>query len=247
MAFMLQIRCAKAEFVTIEKGFHMLLEMTRATQAGLRQEKQYEVISNHLANASTTGFKKDVLSFDQVMKATLTTDFSIGDPQITGGKLDVALGSKGFFKVETPQGVRYTRNGNFFLNTDRQIVNAKGYPVLGENGPITLEGKDVFINEIGQVFSDGALADRLSVVDFPAYNQLVKEGDNNFRYEGNAGDETAPQGLRIIHGALESSNMNVIYEMTKMIESHRMYESINKMMRTIDELDGEANTMATAD
>lgn len=85
------------------------------------------------------------------------------------------------------------------------------------------------------------------MVDFPAYNQLVKEGDNNFRYEGNAGDETAPQGLRIIHGALESSNMNVIYEMTKMIESHRMYESINKMMRTIDELDGEANTMATAD
>ncbi len=225
----------------------MLLEMTRATQAGLRQEKQYEVISNHLANASTAGFKKDVLSFDQVMKATLTTDFTIGDPQLTGNKLDVALGSKGFFKVETPQGMRYSRNGNFSMNTDRQIVNAKGQLVLGDAGPITIPGNDVFINEIGEVFSDGVPVGRLSVVDFPGYAQLVKEGDNNYRYDGNAGDETAAQGVRIIHGALESSNMSVVYEMTKMIESHRMYESINKMMRTIDELDGEANTMATAD
>ncbi len=225
----------------------MLLEMTRATQAGLRQERQYEVISNHLANSSTAGFKKDVLSFDQVMKATLTTDFSVGDPQITGNKLDVALGTKGFFKIQTPAGIRYSRNGNFSLNTDRQIVNGKGQLVMGDAGPITVPGKDIFINENGDVFSDGAQVGRLAVADFPAYTQLFKEGDNNYRYDGNPQDEVAAQPVKLIHGAVESANMSVVYEMTKMIESHRMYESINKMMRTIDELDGEANTMATAD
>lgn len=225
----------------------MLLEMTRATQAGLRQEKQYEVISNHLANASTTGFKKDVLSFDQVMKATLTTDFTIGDPQLTGGKFDVALGSKGFFKIETPQGMRYTRNGNFYLNTERQIVDANGNFVQGVNGPITVQGNDVFINEAGEIFSDDILTGQLAIVDFSSYNQLFKEGDNNYRYDGYVNDETGVPDVKVIYGALESSNISVVYEMSKMIESHRMYESINKLMRTIDELDGEANNMASAD
>ena len=224
----------------------MLLEMTRANQAGLRQERQYEVISNHLANSSTTGFKKDVLSFDQVMKATLTTDFSIGDPQLTGNNLDVSLGEKGFFKVETPQGIRYTRNGNFSLNTENQLVNKMGERVLGQAGPITIPGKDVFINEGGEIFSDGEAVDTLSVVDFNSYEGLVKEGANNFRYNGNPQDEIVGP-VKVIQGALESPNLSVVGEMTKMIESHRMYETVNKMMRTIDELDGEAITMAAAD
>lgn len=225
----------------------MLLEMTRAAQAGLRQERQYEVISNHLANSSTAGFKKDVLSFDQVMKATLSTDFSIGDPQLSGNKLDVALGEKGFFKIETPQGVRYTRNGNFSLNTDRQIVNGMGQRVLGDAGPITIPGNDIFINENGEIFSDGAQVGRFAISNFPSYTQLLKEGDNNYRYDGNPQDEIAAQPVKVIQGAIESSNISVVSEMTKMIESHRMYESINKMMRTIDELDGEATTMGSAD
>lgn len=225
----------------------MLYEMTRATQAGLRQEKQYEVISNHLANTSTTGFKKDVLSFDQVMKATVSTDFTVGAPQITGNKLDVALGTKGFFKVQTPLGIRYSRNGNFALNGDRQVVNGMGQVILGVNGPITVPGNEIYINENGDVFSDGTQVGRLDIVDFPSYAQLVKEGDNNYRYAGNPQDEAAPQALKVIDGALESSNVEVVYEMTKMIEANRMYDGINKMMRTIDELDGEATTMSSAD
>jgi flagellar basal-body rod protein FlgG len=76
---------------------------------------------------------------------------------------------------------------------------------------------------------------------------LLKEGDNNYRYDGNAQDEIEAQPVKVIQGAIESSNISVVSEMTKMIESHRMYETINKMMRTIDELDGEATMMGTAD
>ncbi|MBU1169652.1 MAG: flagellar hook-basal body protein [Proteobacteria bacterium] len=225
----------------------MLLEMTRATQAGLRQERQYEIISNHLANSGTTGFKKDILTFDQAMKATLTTDHSSGDIQLTGNKLDLALSGKGFFKIETPNGLRYTRNGNFSLNTQGQIVTGKGDLVQGDAGPITVPGSDVFINEAGEVFSDGEQVDNLSMADFDSYALLKKDEANNYRYEGNAQDEKPAQDVKVFQGGLEAANLSVVTEMTKMIESHRMYETISKMMRTIDELDGEANGIGSAD
>lgn len=225
----------------------MLLEMTRATQAGLRQERQYEVISNHLANASTTGFKKDVLSFDRVMKATLSTDHSQGDVQLTGNKLDLALNGKGFFKVDTADGMRYTRNGSFSLDAQGRLVTGQGDPVQGQAGPIVIEGTDVFVNEAGEVFSDGEMVDGLDIADFDSYALLKKDKANNYRYEGNVLDEQVAQNARVLQGGLEGSNLSVVYEMSKMIESHRMYETISKMMRTIDELDGEANAMGSAD
>jgi flagellar basal-body rod protein FlgG len=225
----------------------MLLEMTRAAQAGLRQERQYEAIANHLANSGTTGFKKDVLSFDQMMKATLTTDFSVGDTQLTGNKLDLALTEKGFFKIQTPLGIRYTRNGNFSLNTNKQLITGSGDLVLGDAGPITIAGNNITINESGEVFSDDNLAGKLAIVNFDSYKQLKKDGANNYRYDGSPLDEKAAKPLKVVEGALEASNISVVSEMTKMIESNRMYETISKMMQTINELDGEATTMASAD
>jgi flagellar basal-body rod protein FlgG len=225
----------------------MLLEMTRAAQAGLRQERQYEVISNHLANSGTTGFKKDVLSFDRVMKATLTTDHSQGDVQMTGNALDLSLTGKGFFKIDTAEGMRYTRNGNFSLDAQGRLVTGQGDPVQGQGGGIVIEGRDVFVNEAGEIFSDGELVDTLDIADFDAYTNLKKDKANLFRYEGNPFDERPVQNTTVFQGGLETANLQVVAEMTKMIESHRMYETISKMMRTIDELDGEANAMGSAD
>lgn len=225
----------------------MLLEMTRATQAGIRQERQYEVISNHLANSNTAGFKKDILSFDRVMKATLTTDHSNGDIHTTGNKLDLALTGKGFFKIETASGIRYTRNGNFSLNSQGQVVTGKGDLLMGLAGPITIEGKDVFINEAGEIFSDGELVDNVDIADFESYKGLKKEGENLYVYENSPQDEQPAENVKVFQGGLESSNLSVVDEMTKMIESHRMYETVSKMMRTIDELDSEANRVGSAD
>lgn len=225
----------------------MLIEMTRAAQAGLRQERQYENISNHLANAGTTGFKKDVLSFDRMMKATLTTDHSQGDIQVTGNKMDLALKGKGFFKIETEAGIRYSRNGNFSLNNQGQLVTGTGDPVLGLGGPITVAGRDVFINEAGEVVSEGEVVDTLDVVNFESYENLKKEERNWFRYDGNVLDEQPAVGTTVFQGGLEASNLSVVSEMTKMIESHRMFETISKMMITIDEFDSQATRAGSAD
>ncbi len=221
----------------------MLLEMTRAAQTGLRKERQYELSSNHLANANTVGYKKEILSFDQMMKAKLTTDHSDGDVRLTGNKLDLALRGDGFFKIQTPAGFRYTRNGNFTINSEGLLVTQKGAPVLGGGGPIAIQGNDVFINDAGGIFVDGEEAENLEIVDFRDREELQKEGENLFAFKGNPLDEIVPEVVKVVQGGLETANLSTVYEMTKMIETQRMYETAQKMMRTLDELDTKAISM----
>ena len=223
----------------------MLLEMTRAAQTGLRKERQYELSSNHLANANTVGYKKEILSFDKMMKARLTTDHSDGDVRLTGNKLDLALQGNGFFKIQTPEGFRYTRNGNFTLNSEGLLVTQKGAPVIGGGGPISIQGVNVFINEAGEIFVDGEATVNLEVVDFIDREELQKEGENLFSFKGNPLDEIVPEEVKVVQGGLETANLSTVYEMTKMIETQRMYETAQKMIRTLDELDTKAISIAS--
>ncbi len=133
----------------------MLLQMTRPVQAGIRKQRQYEITANHLANLNTTGFKGDVLSFDRVFKANLTVDYSQGPLKATEGKFDIAINGDGFFKVQTGEGVRYTRDGNFILNQEGTLVTMNGDEVLSDSGPIAIEGNNVSINEAGEIEVDG--------------------------------------------------------------------------------------------
>ncbi len=223
----------------------MLLEMTRAAQTGLRKERQYELSSNHLANVNTVGYKKEILSFDKVMKAKLTTDHSDGDVRTTGNKLDLALRGNGFFKIQTPDGIKYTRNGNFTLNSDGLLTTHQGAPVMGGGGPVTIDGNNVFINTSGDVYVDGEEIVRLDIADFNDREQLFKEGGNLYSYKGNPQNEIVAEEVKIVQGGLETANLSTVFEMTKMIETQRMYETAQKMMRTIDELDSKAIGMAT--
>ncbi len=224
----------------------MLLEMTRAAQTGLRKERQYELITNHLANANTPGYKREILSFDQMMKASLSTDFSDGDVRQTGNKLDLALSGEGFFKILTPEGPRYTRNGNFSLNSEGQLVTQNGNPVLGDGGVVIIQGQDVYINETGGIFVDGAETGNVLVVNFQDKGALEKKGASLFAFNGNPLDEVPVDNVRVLQGGLESANLSTVKEMTKMIETHRLFETAQKMMRTIDELDGKANSMGAS-
>ncbi|MBF0203244.1 MAG: flagellar hook-basal body protein [Desulfamplus sp.] len=213
----------------------MILQMTRPAQGGLRQERKLEATSNHLANADTVGFKKDVVSFDKMFKANLNTDFSQGQIKPTDNKLDMALGDKGFFKINTPDGIRYTRDGNFNLNTAGVLVNQNGYPVQGDNGDIVLNGQNVEINEAGEIRVDRLPVDNLDIVMFDDMTNLKKQGSDLFSYKGDAAaDEKQPDRIVVKQGALEASNIQVVDEMAGMIDHHRMYETYQKMMQTFD-------------
>ncbi|MFH2065761.1 MAG: flagellar hook-basal body protein [Pseudomonadota bacterium] len=219
----------------------MILQMTRAVQGGLRQERKLDIIANHLANSDTNGFKGDILAFDDVFKANLVTDHSPGSLNVTGNTLDLALGDKGFFKIQTPQGIQYTRDGNFTVDRNGTLVTQNGDAVLGNNAPLAIQGTEIHINQAGEVFVDGEAVGNLDIVTFEDLTRLKKTEQSLFRYEGDAGaDEQIPQNVNVRQGALEKSNISTAVEMVEMIQTHRMYEAYQKMIMTFDEIDSKA-------
>jgi flagellar basal-body rod protein FlgG len=215
----------------------MLLQFTNPVQGGLRQERKLEMIANHLANVDTSGFKADMVTFDEMLRSEMGIDFSPGPLKTTGNALDLALEADGFFKVRTARGDRYTRNGNFTLDAENILVTATGSPVMGEGGEITIEGRDIQINREGEIFIDGALVDKLAVVSFESMQKMIKDGDSLF-----VGPTDSPEisvETPVVHqGALEGSNVEAVAEMTRMIEIMRTYEALQKMIQAYDETDG---------
>ena len=199
----------------------------------MTQKVRFETIANNMANSNTNGFKKDVMSFYEAlgMQSISNTDFSQGPLKYTGNELDVALGSKGFFKIETPNGLRYTRDGAFSINADRILVTGNGDTVLGESGPITIESGEVYIGRDGQVAVNNESVDKILVVDFDEPQLLRKEGGSYYSYQGeNNGISTAPDA-EIQHKYLENSNVNPTQEVIKMIETYRAFESVEKVIQ----------------
>jgi len=222
----------------------MIQDITTTVQSALAQEMKLENIANHLANATTTGFKADILSFDEELQVHSTVDFTQGDFRETGNVLDLALSGDGFFKIQTEQGMRYTRNGNFSLNRDKILVTENGDPVMGVNGPISIQGSntqinDVQINEKGEVFVDLDRVGKLNIVTFPSKENLIKEGESLFKYTGEATDETGAETALVKQGSLEMPNTILVIEMTKMVETMRTYESYMKIIQTFDEVDSK--------
>jgi flagellar basal-body rod protein FlgG len=168
------------------------------------------------------------------------TNFEQGAISPSGNPMDLALQGKGFFTVETPAGERYTRSGEFTLDNEGYIATKEGYKVQGQNGPIQVEGKNININENGQVFSDGNEIDTLKLVDFNDYKLLKKEGDGLFiDASGNAGNIKEAEGL-VQQGYAEASNVNSVKMMVEMITMLRSYEANQKVIKTHDELLGKS-------
>ncbi len=222
----------------------MILEMTRPVQGGLRQERKLEAVSNNLANAETTGFKKDSISFDEKFKPLMNKDYSQGPIVTTGNSLDFAISGEGFFKIDTQEGIKYTRNGNFNIDVNNLLVDQNGNPVLGQGGAIALEGEDInlelSINPNGEIFLGGEVIDTFDIVTFQDLTQLERDGKNLLSYKGETTQEVPVEQLLIQSKALEKSNINVVEEMVRMIDYNRMFETFTKSMLSFDEIDSKA-------
>jgi flagellar basal-body rod protein FlgF len=218
-----------------------------------RQERRYELISNNLSNALTPGFKKDVPIFHEVFSealhpslSTLSMDSEFsqtllqqGEIQSTRNPLDLAIEGEGFFKVKTPEGVRYTRNGNFRLTREGVLVQSNGFPVLSRNGEITLPGGQIAVEKDGAIKVNGADRDKLALVTFADLKGLRKEGKTLFKLEGEQ-EEKEAEGAGVIQGALEGSNVNAMEEMVQMIDSLRTFEACYKIVQVQDELNAKS-------
>lgn len=215
-----------------------------AAYMGARTQRLLEVVSHNLANAATTGFKRELLHLwrlpaDDPGRAAAFLDVAgrdwrQGPLQVTEGDTDLALEGPGFFKVETPQGVRYTRDGAFRLNAERQLVTKEGYPVLGKGGPVSLNSLDqeFGIDAEGGVHLDRALADQILVVDFDHPQDLRNLGQGFFTPGPQAGEEREAAGTRVLQGMLEASNTDPLIESVNLITLQRGFEAYLKVLDT---------------
>ncbi len=166
---------------------------------------------------------------------------------MTSAPFDLAISGEGFFKIDSPDGQLYTRNGHFTVNEEGAIVNERGWPVMSEGGPIVLPGgfKNVTIAEDGRVFADGEEVGQVQVVTVDNLANLEKQGHNLFRPRPGAEVEEVeidPNRTWVAQGFLESANVDAVYEMVNMIETQRQFVAYQKIMQTSDAIDREANT-----
>ena len=220
-----------------------------------------DIISNNLANVNTAGYKKDAVVTKEFANMLLTrindgsneqigslglgvsvdtvaTNYSAGVVKSTGNDFDLAIDGKGFFAVQTPQGIRYTRNGTFAKNIQGELITNEGYRVLGENGPLTIKGSKMVVSSDGDVLVDGQSVGKLQIREFANDQQLTKEGASLYVAPSGMPAKAATGGVR--QGFLEMSNVNVIGEMVNLISNYRAYEVNGKVVQAHDQLIGKA-------
>ncbi len=213
----------------------------------LARTQELDLAANNLANANTSGFRGQRVSFkSQMMTASANvstralssfgvlgdshTDFSQGSLQQTGNPLDLALEGSGFFAVQAPTGTQYTRNGNFHLTKDGALVTAQGYPVLGDKGPITLPEGTAEISSAGVISVNGDIAGQLQLTQFDSSVPLTSLGDANF--SAPAAAATNATQLTVRQGSLESSNINPVECAVGLIEIQRNAEMMQRALTT---------------
>ncbi|HYF84398.1 MAG TPA: flagellar hook-basal body protein [Clostridia bacterium] len=175
-----------------------------------------------------------------IRSSEVRTNFEQGSVYSTGNSFDLALSGKGFFCVETPEGERYTRSGDFTKDSESYLVTKEGYKVLGEAGYIKIEGSNMTVNEKGEVYSDSQLADKLKLVDFNDYEVLRKEGNGLLGIADDIEAEPVAIAGMVQQSFLEGSNVNSVKEMVNMLTMMRTYEANQKMIKIHDELIGKA-------
>ncbi len=225
----------------------MHINLNNLKQAMTGQIDKNNVIANNLANINTTGYKKDFIFFDAFGKELekregqkQTINFDQGQLKETTNPLDIALSGRGFFSVETDNGTAYTREGHFKLDSDGVLRTGSGQAVLGEGGPLVILGKNIkpdkiTITQNGEVYCDDEYIDRLALVDLENKGQMRKIGSNMFLSK----EEPEPLELdqvSVHQGFLEESNVNPADEMIQLIEVQRQFESLQRMVRTLDDV-----------
>ncbi len=161
------------------------------------------------------------------------TEYTMGNIRKTDNATDLALNNDGYFAVLTPQGERYTRDGQFKINNEGILTTNQGYPVLDiDNQTITLEG-EFMVGENGNISLNGENIAQLKVVNFENPQYLQREGDNLVAAEE---EEIILENPGILQGYIEESNVNAVREMVELINVVRAYESMQKIVQAEDEI-----------
>lgn len=228
-----------------------------ALSGALTRMKLMDSISDNLSNNKTVGFKKSRVVFEAKLanaqnlhsNAALSltraqeglTDYGQGPLVKSGVPTHVAIDGPGFFKVqEDADTFCYTRQGNFRMDENGNMINGAGMKVLGEDGkPIVLDSPDVLIDENGNIQLESGDVKKLPLYSFDDQSVMQRKGGGLFSVskEDIRDSEQRVAEPKIYQGQLEESNVNMMQEMGKMIETMRAFEACQKMLKNYNSLD----------
>lgn len=212
-------------------------------------QEQMDIVANNIANVNTPGYRAHNAVFLEYLSKqrnaekagndsiSMVHDYGqfmnteSGPLRSTGNPLDVALEGPGFFGITTPDGVQYTRAGNFRMTGDGTLVTGSGMPVADQGGGeivIPEDALEVKIARDGTVSTDQGVLAQMMVVEFEKPQDLVAQGNGLYKTEdtGNPAENTT-----VMQGMLEGSNVNAVMEMTRMIDVSRAYQSTQRMLQ----------------
>lgn len=241
--------------------------MNNAIYIALSQQtnlfRNMDVVANNVANVSTPGFKGETMVFEKFLvddkdnfqrkiafshDIATFSDFKDGAATPTGRDLDLALDGAGFFKVQTPQGIRYTRRGSFHTDTNNQIVTAEGYPLLDTaDRPIEIINHDerLTISSDGTVRGgdDGQIRGEIGVVHFDNPQKLTHT--DNGLYSSDIPPLLTKAPAHVLQGSLEQSNVSSITELTHLININRSVSDVSSLMANMHDMMRKAITAYT--
>jgi len=241
----------------------MIKGLYSAASALITGVYQQQAVTHDISNVETPGFKQILTSltdFDTtsaytqsadnmssiqylgelglgVMTAGETTDFSQGSLISSDSPLDFAIEGDGFFMIQTENGVRYTRDGRFSLDTAGNLVTVDGNYVLSPAGqPIKLSDGDIAVSTDGSISVNNISSGKIGLAYFKDLTTLTRDGDNSF---SSSVTPATTGGGSIIQSSLEQSNVDTAELMVKMIEILRSYQAAQQMVQNQDELLGK--------
>lgn len=212
-------------------------------------QKTMNRIADMVANVNTTGFKaesdvyselkqqmdrKENVSFGKI--SDTKRDYSQGDLISTKRELDLAINGSGYFMVETPRGVRYTRGGNLKIDSEGALVTKEGYPLLGPGGgrvELTETDVNIIIRDNGLVSAGAEERGQIGVFEFEDEQALIKEGQGLYKTDQNA---ILSETSKVVQGMVEASNVNSVRAMTDLIEVSNNIELVRKMQTDIHDI-----------
>jgi len=218
--------------------------------ASLRNNlRELDSISRNTANMNTQGYKSEVY-LDRGFQAQLAAagaataasntdntgvvrDLAPGPLKFTGSSLTLAIEGKGFFQLDTPQGVVLTRNGQFRLDANGRLVSSDGWPVLMKGGDIQLDNSDFKVLGDGTLRAGQNQQTQLDVVEAdPAALQDLGGG----RYRAAVTSEPEPGDFRVRQGYLEQSNVDSLTQMTSLMSTLRSAGAAQQVVHAYDEI-----------
>ena len=215
-------------------------------------ERKLDVVANNVANSDTVGFRARQPTFQEYLSpakegeepskkerpislvdAGLSfTDTSRGAIKLTGNSLDIAINGEAYFVVKTEQGDQYTRDGSFTLDGAGRLVTGDGKPVMTESGVLTvpLREGDITICADGAISNKKGVLGRLRLVSFDGVQSLRPSGANLLRTD-RPPVAVRPGSVQLVAGALEKSNVQPVFEMSRLSEMTRSYEMASGLLK----------------